>query len=542
MKNICMPFLLRGLKRWGIFTAAMLIVCVISEKVFGFGWWGSTLPLIMSFILYAMNTPDLGFSRNVSWMLALPRPRTQLMGAKYLLSVAHIAMFGISMLLVSLCVAAMNMDLSQVKWTTALENIFTKDLVDDFGLFRVSVIGWMGFVFIHMMAIAPGPGLLKDKTFGLASFRSYLKSHNIDENLALLIIAIPLLIVGFLLREYLFAGFVIISLITVFSLLVFTYSGLKAFVVPKSTSFSLMSVMTILTLAGIIGIYFTAQRRLHIGTPQEKLASVRFLGAFSPELAREEWTKILYSGLDEDDAKFGIQIYAKKFGKNGKITFNENEILEPGKLFSAGKSYFWQWNSVNYLSLRKEHLDSFISEIDKKKMKGDYFIDYVRRFSHLDFSEKELTERLTSEKELEILLGLHLARFFGGTKTVKVIEKNLLHYSEENRLYALKTLSLITGKEVGTNAFIDLSKGRSIANLTAAKVDCQQFDNLNEEQAVDVFALNHCIYRSAYRVARYEWDDPSHGFLRKSSSPKEIQGALKRLKALATYKNLAAKK
>jgi hypothetical protein len=116
---------------------------------------------------------------------------------------------------------------------------------------------------------------------------------------------------------------------------------------------------------------------------------------------------------------------------------------------------------------------------------------------HAKVQPKDLVEWLNQKNPPLVQYSLLLARIKRDPSLIPVIEKNLAAYDDHLLLIALKTLSILYGREIRLNDWWLYKKDhRFPSDYTYLETDCSKFkpESLDSIQSQDTPILNACVW------------------------------------------------
>jgi hypothetical protein len=114
------------------------------------------------------------------------------------------------------------------------------------------------------------------------------------------------------------------------------------------------------------------------------------------------------------------------------------------------------------------------------QIRKDDFVEFIIQFYSIKLTKNEMIELLRDEDQYVSRYALYRCGYDRYPELIPVIEKRLNNFSYYNRLVAINSLSLLLGKKLGMDEWINFKNGKSFQkDGTFFKPDCEKIKNNN---------------------------------------------------------------
>lgn len=454
------------------------------------------LSYIITGLIIIFFQASMMLRKNLNWILSLPISRMRILGLYYLLQIFIWILIGLISVIIFVSYYALFPSLSREG-----DQFFARQEIaqGEVGLI-LAMSGLFMFAFLHATCMPLMDGLTLTRVI---KELWYTTQPQLRQFYRVSIVIIPLALLGT--SQYLGTkGF---DFQLLYSALLFFYSAISTAIMLKMSKKSRNQILGgSFVLWAVLngGIYKIAVDGLSDPLSSKKAASILFLGPFADGISKSNLARTLESEMKAEEFSELSRYYLENFSQGRGIKKSQDRDLHFDVVLSAQKT-------ERGLSLALQMFDP--GELDYKDLKL-FFEKWQMASSELIPSEDlyflmranstkaELAEFLQSNNDSALLYGLVRSRYERDPLFISAIENNIVKYKDELRLSALKTLSILYGRYVGLEDWVEYKSGRGLASQSMPfNTLCNMFrvTQIQEINETNISALNQCIRQKMSR-------------------------------------------
>lgn len=491
MKILLKIFLGNTLLQW-VFYIAASIVCIPLIQQLGIdrGYYFS-LVFLAGFMLY-ISTCGL-LSRNSQWLLALPFSKKTLYGFSYLFNILVAIEFNLSLILISFVVfydyfKKLFVLLQSSNWSlkASFPMVF-KAFEGGSGDSSILGVFFLIVCTLHAAFVPKADILTRQKMI-----QAYFKTK---AGRQFLVVLMGLGFGAVVLLKYYMSPFLGFAFLIYVLMLQSTYStALGLSLSRKQVRRVVVMTLSLATLqVGVL--YFSALRSMG---PSSYSA---FLGFVGPALSREDLSKRLLAANYSNDFETLSERYLALYYSGQRIRSSKDPFLSFSNLVRSTKTtddLVLLFRLFDPVGLNLGDLEATFVQLDG--MSPHVFpTSILHPLLLVPTEEKDLLQLLASQNPSANRYAIFKARYARSAALIPALEANLLRYADEQRISALKTLSILEGRYVGLDDFVAYKVGTPVNGATFFDTDCSQFHPkaLSELNDTHIATMNVCLRKSA---------------------------------------------
>jgi len=307
---------------------------------------------------------------------------------------------------------------------------------------------------------------------------------------------------GFLAKDYLISPFGVFMLVLIGIAVIFPKVWRQGICLSTTEVNFATLILGLVASCEIAWVYGLERRELVSASTDVRVRAIEFLGPFSGPISQQAFAHILESSLSKESLVELSRVYLEKFHHGRKIVASQDPYLHFEAAVSSKDSVSSLVKTVELFqpaSLSTRDLKALFSAMvpltgDPREMR--LFLMML----DANVEPDELIHMMESNNEAEIRYGLVRARYDRDSRLVAQIEKNMAHFSDEEIIVALHTLSLLGGERVKLEDWRNFKNGRKLAsNFFDANCDAFQPETLDSISPRQFPRLNICLRMKADR-------------------------------------------
>lgn len=315
---------------------------------------------------------------------------------------------------------------------------------------------------------------------------------------------------AFLAKDYLVSPFGVFTLVLIGIALIFPRVWRQGICLSRTEMNFATLILGLIASCEIAWVYGLERHELVSASTDVRVRAIEFLGPFSGPISQQAFAHILESSLSKESLVELSRVYMEKFHHGKKIVASQDPYLHFEAAVASKDSVSSLVKTVEIFqpaSLNARDLKALFSAMvpltgDPREMR--LFLMMLEASVEPD----ELKRMLESNNEAEIRYGLVRARYDRDASLVAHIEKNMPHFSDEEIIIALHTLSILGGERVKLEDWRNFKNGRKLASsFFDANCDNFQPESLESIPPRQFARLNICLRLKADRKDLFLLED-----------------------------------
>lgn len=493
---------------WWFFRRSLIRVAIF-VGIFFLGYWflkmlgNADLVTAMLLGVFVFMAPlanqafDLGWTG--SWLVGLPLPRVQIAVARTLSVLVSFPVFWGAGVLAFASIWFLDPSLQESFGKTFSEFFFASDGPggDSWVTGKKIFLGLVGILQFSAIWAVP----VYSRAIRPMSEKNKKRLILGVGVLMALVLVIPLKVASTF-AESEFAGYVLGATMAFFGTLVVT----RTLYFPAKTRKNWIAFWGILNAALLIVFFIDARIRMRSTNAETQVSAVLELGGLSGYWSRESIVSLLVRDIPPYQIHALSDLYRDRFLK-GKpltradlsirdaITFKSNPVSVRAAIMG------FKLDDLNFedVKLIAEKLTE-VTKIGNHRFQDS--MDLFYDFHEIKLSLAELDQLLASGNPLLEHFALLWIRIQRNTDGYQALVRNMKKISEESRESLRKTLNLIAGKRLSSEAFSEVLSGQR--SLLFVPVKCPAIDRSNWRRFSEV-EINLCIRQAFVQKHRGRW-------------------------------------